>query len=75
MVYSPGLSENLPDNRYSWELEFAWLPHTCNSSGKRIWWQYAYRGVRIISGPGEPICFYRWLTSVEYLIKQIKDEI
>lgn len=75
MVYSPGLSEDLPDHRYDWKLKFAWYPHTCNKSGKRIWLQHAYRGFRVITGPGEPIYFYRWLTSTEYLIKKIKNEI
>jgi len=42
------------------EYKFAWLPHRCDISGKRIWLEYAYRMTRIITGPGESIFEYRW---------------
>jgi hypothetical protein len=42
------------------ELKFAWLPKTCDISGKRIWLKKAYRMTRIITGPGESIFEYRW---------------
>jgi hypothetical protein len=58
-----------------WSLEFAWIPHTCNVSKKRIWLEYAYRGTRRVSGPGEPVKIVEWLTTPEFLIKRIKNEI
>ena len=42
------------------ELKFAWLPQTCNISGKRIWLKFGYRMTRMITGPGTPIFEYRW---------------
>jgi hypothetical protein len=42
------------------ELKFAWLPKTCDISGKRIWLKKGYRMTRIITGPGESIFEYRW---------------
>lgn len=54
------------------ELKFAWLPKTCNISGKRIWLQYAYRLTRIITGPGESIFEYRWHDKAEHLIWKLK---
>lgn len=42
------------------ELKFAWLPQTCDISGKRIWLKKGYRMTRMITGPGTPIFEYRW---------------
>ena len=42
------------------ELKFAWLPQTCNISGKRIWLKKGYRLTRMITGPGDPIFDHRW---------------
>ena len=42
------------------ELKFAWLPQTCDISGKRIWLTYGYRMTKMITGPGTPIFEHRW---------------
>jgi hypothetical protein len=50
------------------ELKFAWLPETCNISGKRIWLKWGYRLTRIITGPGESIFEYRWHEKSAHLV-------
>jgi hypothetical protein len=42
------------------ELKFAWLPQTCDISGRRIWLKTGYRMTRMITGPGTPIFEHRW---------------
>ena len=54
------------------ELKFAWLPQTCDISGKRIWLEYSYRMTRIITGPGESIFEYRWHEKNEHIIWKLK---
>jgi hypothetical protein len=55
------------------EYTFAWLPQTCDISGKRIWLKYGYRFTRMITGPGTPIFEYRWHdknTHIMWLLKR-----
>ena len=42
------------------EFKFAWLPQTCELSGKRIWLKYAYSLTIIYTGPGKPVMHSRW---------------
>ena len=60
-------------NRYlGAELKFAWLPKTCNLSGKRIWFVKAYRLTAMWTGPGESIFEYRWHDKNAHIIWQLK---
>jgi hypothetical protein len=54
------------------EYKFAWLPHRCDISGKRIWLEYAYRMTRIITGPGESIFEYRWHDKNTHIMWKLK---
>lgn len=58
--------------RCDWELKFALLPHRCVISNKLIWLKHAYRGIRVITGPGEPIIESHWLTKEEFVIWRLK---
>lgn len=58
--------------RPDWQLKFAWLPHTCESSGERIWLKYGRCWSRMITGPGEPVFESHWLTTESYLLLQLK---
>lgn len=55
-----------------WYLKFAWWPQRSEISKKRIWLKKAYRGTRLITGPGEPVIEHRWLTKEEYIFGKIK---
>lgn len=55
-----------------WELKFAWLPHRCYITGKFIWLKYAYKGMSILTGPGDSIIDYRWHDKLEHLMWKLK---
>lgn len=50
---------------WQWALKFAWLPARMDS-GAFIWWREYYHGVRIISGPGEPVVLHQYMTAEEF---------
>jgi len=54
------------------ELKFAWLPQTCDISGKRIWLKYGYRMTRMITGPGTPVFEHRWHDKNTHIIWELK---
>jgi hypothetical protein len=68
------LYENMVRNWRScqWELKLALLPHRCAASGQLIWFKYAYRGIRFITGPGEPVVLKYWMTTEEFMTNRIK---
>lgn len=57
-----------------WELSFAWLPHRCYITNRLIWLEYAYRGMSILTGPGDDIVEYRWHDKMEHLIFKLKGD-
>jgi hypothetical protein len=59
----------------SWQYKFVVLPKRCEISKKIIWFECAYKGTRMITGPGEPVFEYKWLTKEEYLLAAIKGKI
>jgi hypothetical protein len=59
-------------SRSTWEYKFALWPKYCEISNRRIWFKYAYKGTRIITGPGTPVFEYKWLTKEEYLLAAFK---
>jgi uncharacterized cupin superfamily protein len=52
----------------TWQETFAWLPHVCKRSGRRIWLERAYQGTAMYTGPGEPVYEHHWHSSKEHLI-------
>jgi hypothetical protein len=61
--------------KYFWKLKFVWCPRRCEVSNKLMWLEQAYKGTRMITGPGEPVFMYKWLTKEEYLLAAIKGKI
>lgn len=61
--------------RFYWYKKFAWFPHTCDKSGKRIWLKSGMRGVKMITGPGEPVFIYKWLDSKQFLLERLKGTV
>jgi hypothetical protein len=59
-------------DRATWEYKFVIWPKQCEISNKRIWLKCAYKGTRMITGPGEPVFEYRWLTNESFLFARLK---
>jgi hypothetical protein len=62
-------------DRAYWAYKFAWLPQRCDRTGSRIWLKRGYRGIRIVTGPGEPVIEARWLTRDEFVIGKLKGSL
>lgn len=61
-----------PDEYTIWELRFCWWPQRCSLSNRRIWLKCAYRGMRVITGPGDPLFIYWWHDTKEHFIWKLK---
>jgi len=59
----------------TWYYKFAWLPHKCQLSGKRIWLKTAYRGMAVYTGPGDPVYEYKWLTKEDFMLARLRGKI
>ena len=59
-----------------WKICFAWLPHYCEISKQRIWFEKGYRGQRRMVGfpDDDPIIEERWHSLRHHLIWQIKKD-
>ena len=68
LVYKPLFFQREFYRRAYWQLKFVWWPRRCDLSDKRIWLKRAYRGIRVITGPGEPVYEYRWLTKESFTV-------
>ncbi len=62
-------------DRADWYYKFAWWPCRCEISKKRIWLKRAYKGIRMITGPGDPVFIIKWLTKEEFLFQRLKGNI
>lgn len=56
----------------NWQLKFCWIPQRCFLSNKSIWARKAYYGIRMITGPGEPVYEHRWVDSNEFILWQLQ---
>jgi hypothetical protein len=68
MGHQPLFSQREFYRRAYWELKFVLWPQRCDLSDKRIWMTRAYRGTRVITGPGDPVYEYRWLTKESFTV-------
>ena len=55
-----------------WQLKFSLWPRRCTYTGKYLWLKRAYRGVAMITGPGDPVYEIRWCDREQYLFLKIK---
>jgi hypothetical protein len=76
MAFDPGsiMYGNFWD-RADWYYKFAWWPHRCEISKKRIWLIKAYKGIQMITGPGDPVFIIKWLTKEQYMWARLKGTI
>jgi len=56
----------------NWQLKFCWAPNRCALSGIFLWGRWAYRGIRLITGPGTPVEDVYWIDKNEFTIWQLK---
>jgi hypothetical protein len=68
LMYRPLFSQREFFKRAHWQLKFALWPQRCNLSDKRIWLKRAYCGTVVITGPGDPVYEYRWLTKESFTV-------
>ena len=59
-------------SRSTVELTRSWWPRSCYRSKRLLWFCWAYRARRIITGPGEPVVEDRWYDTDEFLILKLK---
>ncbi len=55
-----------------WKLKLCWLPKKCFLTERQLWGKYAYHGVRMITGPGEPVYVDYWIEKNEFLLWNLK---
>jgi hypothetical protein len=51
-----------------WELKMCWRPWTCFLTGKQLWGRRAYHGVRVLTGPGDPIYENYWIDKHKFIM-------
>ena len=56
-----------------WSLQFAWLPHRCDVTGREIWFEWAYRGIN--ETLSATIAYSRWITKDVWLIEKLKGSL
>ena len=55
-----------------WRLRFLWRPRRSAITGRWLWLRQVYEGIRMITGPGDPVIMFRYHEPVEHLIWQLK---
>ena len=58
------------DDDYVWALVFILLPRKTEYN-TWIWFSKAYRGMRVIRGPGEAVILDKWFTPEEFTWYQL----
>lgn len=78
MLYADKLS--LPDAKLwelkhikKWDLVFCLYPRTCTISKKLIWFKYCYKGIWLITGPGDPIKETYYIDKHEFILYKLKE--
>jgi hypothetical protein len=72
MRYQPLFSQREFFRQAHWQLKFVLWPRQCYLSDNRIWLKRAYCGTRVITGPGDPVYEYRWLTKESFVTAALK---
>jgi hypothetical protein len=59
-------------HRAQWKSKFALWPQRCVISGRCIFFETAYQGTAIYTGPGEPVYEHHWIEKNEFLLWNLK---
>ena len=74
MAETDGIIERWSMRQSEWDLRLCLLPRICEISGRSIWLKYAYRGHRLIHGPGEPVTITHWLAKEEFVMARLRGD-
>ena len=55
-----------------WQVKFALWPRHCDLTNNLIWLKRGYKGMAILTGPGEDIIEFRWHDIDEHLMWKLK---
>jgi hypothetical protein len=58
-----------------WDLVFVIWPRRCKITQRRIWYEWCYRGFTFITGPGEPVEEYVYLTTETFIVESLAGRI
>ena len=58
----------------TWDIKLCLWPRKCFLTGKRLWMKYAYKGTRIITGPGDPVVYEYWVERSEFIFWNLRRE-
>jgi hypothetical protein len=58
-----------------WSMIFALLPRRCAFSNRHIWFEYCYRGNVFITGPGEPVNEWIYLSRESFIVERLAGRI
>jgi hypothetical protein len=56
----------------NWKLKVPVIPKRCFLTGQRLWFKPAYYGVRMITGPGDPVYDHYWIDKDEFLLWHLR---
>lgn len=56
----------------NWQLRYSIIPRRCSLSQRTICMEYAYKGTRVITGPGTPVIEDFWIAKDEFIIWKLK---
>ena len=73
----PGMDEHwsLYNRTTLWKLVFSLLPRRCEITRRLLWLEWCYRGFTFITGPGEPVKQYVYLTKDSFIIQRLAGRI
>jgi hypothetical protein len=58
-----------------WQLIFSFLPRRCKITQHRIWQEWCYRGFTFITGPGDSVKEYVYLTKETFIVECLAGRI
>lgn len=58
-----------------WSEKVALWPRKCLATNKSLWLKKAMVGKRVLTGPGEPIIEYHWLSKDAFVFEKLKGNI
>jgi len=58
-----------------WKLVFSFLLRRCEITQRRIWGQWCYRGFTLITGPGDPVSEYVYLSKETFIVERLAGRI
>lgn len=55
-----------------WKLHFNLWPRKCFLSGKPLWFKRSYKGIQMITGPGDPVFCDYYIEKSEFIMWNLK---